>query len=79
MGAEKNEEALEIVLKRGIDLILICPNSAEINFYSLPTGKAIFYEDLVEDRMPSWLKEVELPQELKKKFRLFSFQKKDAH
>jgi len=71
MTAETDEKALELIQKRKIDLILLCPKSTESAFYSKPGHKSIFYKRLLEDMIPSWLRKVELPSDLSSSFLLF--------
>jgi hypothetical protein len=71
MTAETDEEALEIIQRRGIDLILLCPKSIESALYSKPEQSTNFYRRLCEDTIPNWLKKVELPSDLSSSFILF--------
>jgi hypothetical protein len=71
MTADTDKEALEIVQKRGIDLILLCPKSTESTFYSKPGQKSTFCRRLRERKIPDWLRKVELPPDLSSSFLLF--------
>jgi hypothetical protein len=71
MTADTDEKALEIIKKRGIDLILLCPKSRESIFYSKPEQTSTFYKRLCDNMIPSWLRKVELPSDLSSSFLLF--------
>jgi hypothetical protein len=71
MTADTDEKALEIIKKRGIDLILLCPKSTESAFYSKPGHESTFYKRLREGVSPNWLRKVELPSDLSSSFLLF--------
>ena len=71
MTADTDEKAFEIIQKRNIDLILLCPKSTESIFYSKPEQKSTFYKRLLDDTIPNWLRKVELPSDLSSSFLLF--------
>ena len=71
MTADTNEKALELIRKRKIDLILLCPKSSESVFYSKPGHESTFYKRLLDDMIPNWLRKVELPSDLSSSFLLF--------
>jgi len=71
MTAETDEKALELIRKRDIDLILICPEYPESQHYSRPEQISTFYQRLLEDIIPHWLRKVELPSNLSSSFMLF--------
>ena len=71
MTAETDEKALEIIQKRGVDLILLCPKSSESVVYSKMEQIFTFYQRLLENKIPNWLRMVELPSELSSSFLLF--------
>ena len=71
MTADTDEKALEIIQKRGIDLILLRPKSTESIFYSKPELASTFYQRLRDNIIPNWLREVELPSDLSSSFLLF--------
>ena len=71
MTADTDEKALELMKKRKIDLILLCPKSAETAFYSKPGQTSTFYKRLLNDGIPNWLRKVELPSDLSSSFLLF--------
>jgi len=71
MTADTDAEALELIQKRKIDLILLCPKSTESAFYSKPEHEATFYKRLLDDTIPNWLRKVELSSNLSSSFLLF--------
>lgn len=71
MTAGTDQEALELIHKRGIDLIVLRPKSGEPEFYSRPDKASTFYQRLCEDKTPDWLHKVELPSNLSESFLLF--------
>jgi hypothetical protein len=71
MTADTDEQALEIIKKRGIDLILLCPKPTESAFYSKPGHESTFYKRLCEGVIPDWLRKVKLPSDLSSSFLLF--------
>jgi len=76
MMAETDEKALQLVQKRGIDLILICPEYSESKLYSSPENITNFYQRLVQNITPLWLHKVELPSDLSSSFMLFEIVEK---
>lgn len=72
MQAKTNQEAQAILKSRKVDLILLCPKSSERRYYSLATGEAKFYDNLLAGQLPTWISPVSLPQELSKHFKLFA-------
>jgi hypothetical protein len=71
MMAETDEQALQIIQKRQIRLILICPEYAESRLYSGKDQTSSFYQRLLDDATPSWLRKIELPADLSSTFKLF--------
>jgi hypothetical protein len=71
MTADTNEQAREIVQRRGINLVLLCPKSAEWVVYSKPGHESTFYKRLCEGVIPHWLRKVKLPSDLSSSFLLF--------
>ncbi|MFC1793237.1 hypothetical protein ACFL3Q_06580 [Planctomycetota bacterium] len=71
MTADTNEKALELIQRRKIDLILLCPKSTESIFYSKPEKTYTFYQRLLDDKIPNWSRKVELPSDLSSSFLLF--------
>ena len=62
---------LDLVRKRGIDLILLCPKSDSDSYFLSDTDDPILYRRLVSGDPPVWLREVALPSGLEGEFRLF--------
>jgi hypothetical protein len=56
------ENAREIIARRGIDYVLICPGLSETTIYSAeaPNG---FYKQLIAGKVPAWLQPVQLPRD----------------
>ena len=71
MTADTDEKALELMQKRQIDVILLCPTSSESAFYSKPEQISTFYQRLSQNMIPHWLRKVELPRDLSSLFLLF--------
>jgi hypothetical protein len=71
MTANTDEQALEIIRKRSIDMILLCPESSEFAVYSKPGHESTFYKRLLAGSIPDWLRKVELPSDLSSSFILF--------
>jgi len=70
MTADSDEKALEIIRKRKIHLILLCPKF-ESAFYSKPDQIPTFAQRLLQNKAPNWLQRVELPCDLASSFLLF--------
>jgi hypothetical protein len=64
--------------QRGIDLILICPNGAEANFYRAGTEGPSLYERLLRGAPPSWLHTVDLPASIGGRARLYEVGRQDS-
>ena len=75
--ASKNDETIkEIVERRKIDLLLICPHSQEEHAYFVKEGEAgSLYQRLEEQHIPSWLYRLPLPEPLSENFALFRVQR----
>ena len=71
MMADSDPEALEILHKRGIDLILLCPQKVKPVIAERSKVTSIFFQRLCDDQVPSWLNKIQLPHELSEKFLLF--------
>lgn len=62
----------KIVQRRNINLIIVCVNSkAESQFFNNTSDKNRVYGYLTNGMIPSWLHEVQLPEDLIDSFRLF--------
>jgi hypothetical protein len=70
--APDDATARSIIDSRGIDLILLCPRSGERPFYASGNNEDTFYNRLVDDRLPVWVKRLALPAPLEKGFRLYA-------
>jgi len=70
MTADTDDKALEIIRKRKIDVILLCPKF-ESAFYSRPGQISTFTQRLFQNKAPNWLQRVELPSDLTCSFLLF--------
>jgi hypothetical protein len=70
LTAASDEDAWRLK-ERGIDVILLCPDSTEGHFY-VQANASTLYGRLCEGRLPSWCREVTLPKELAGSFRLFA-------
>ena len=70
-AAPKNEESREIIARRGIGLLLICPTRAERQFFTQETGNDNLYTRLTAGRMPPWLAQMPIDPEQTDGFRLF--------
>jgi hypothetical protein len=71
MTADTDEQAHNIIRKRGVNLILLCPKSTESVFYFKSVQKSSFYKRLLNNTIPNWLRKVELPPDLSSSFLLF--------
>ena len=54
------EHAREVIARRGIDYVLICPGLSESTIYSSEAPKG-FYVQLAKGQAPGWLQPVQLP------------------
>ncbi len=57
--------------RRGINLILLCPNSANDAYFLADKGQRVLYRRLLTGNMPAWLRKKGLPSGLGDAFRLF--------
>ena len=72
MVAKDDEQARSLLKARQVKLILLCPrSSAEAKFYERSSGGVIFYDRLRDKEAPPWLRELVLPDQLAKSFKLF--------
>jgi hypothetical protein len=68
----RDEDVHQLIQKRKIDLILLCPESNEEAFFlPLPNQETTFYRKLCEGRIPAWIRPLTLPPGLSQSFRLF--------
>jgi hypothetical protein len=54
------ENARQVVARRGIDYVLICPGLSESTMYSAAAPKG-FYMQLTKNAVPGWLEPITLP------------------
>lgn len=71
LGAIDEGGPKNLVKKRDIDLVLICPGDPEADNYRRPEGAATLLMRLEAGRPPPWLKPIALPVALNAKFKLF--------
>jgi hypothetical protein len=71
MSATDDAQALKLVKDRQIDLILICPDGHEKNFYASEDDTEILHKRLSSNNAPAWLEQTKLPDELARSFKLY--------
>ena len=71
MAAQTDEEAQSRIRSRGIDLILLSPETSDSSLFAEPGQTATFYHRLCSGQAPPWCRPVQLPDELSS-FRLFA-------
>ena len=71
MTSTNNEDAYRLIRKRGVDTIILCPESNEKVFYGLRNRDDCFYQRLVQREIPNWLQPISLPPEMASSFQLF--------
>jgi hypothetical protein len=71
MAADSFEQARKMLGERSVNLIILCPESSEKNFYKTTPDHSTFYEHLIAGEKPAFLDEVQLPPELAKSFRVY--------
>ncbi|MBT6407180.1 MAG: hypothetical protein HOK06_06210, partial [Rhodospirillaceae bacterium] len=57
--------------QRRVDLIVLCPGSGSDGYLLGRDGGSILYRRLQGGKVPGWLRQVALPEELGQSFRLF--------
>ncbi len=70
-AAPEEAESRAIIKRRGIDLLLICPSSAERLFFTRQTGKNNLYTRLLDGKTPDWLAPVPIAPERADGYRLY--------
>jgi hypothetical protein len=70
MSASTDGAALEIIKKRRVDLILIC-KPLEDKLYVQEDGRETFYDRISKGKIPSWIREVSLANDIPGDFRLY--------
>jgi hypothetical protein len=71
MAAEDSEQVHKMLKERLVDLLIICPDSGEKHFYKNTAAKNTFYEQLVSGKIPSFIEEVNLPDDLNNSFKAY--------
>ncbi len=72
LRATDPEISRALMVERGIDLVLMCPDYRGNGFVlATDTDDRLFYRRLLQGRGPSWIREVEVPSEAGRQFRLF--------
>ena len=71
MSATDDAQALQLVKDRQIELILICPDGHENNFYASEDAAEILHKRLSSDNAPAWLEQIKLPDDLADSFKLY--------
>ena len=72
MFSGKDEAQVQaLVVKRGVDLLLLCPGSSHDGYFLTEERDDTFYQRLENGDLPDWLTEVPLPAKAAKTFRLF--------
>ncbi len=66
-NATDPEDAYRMLIARAVDLILLCPQTKE----RPAPGGPNFGDRILNNQLPEWLREVPLPPDLDKPFRLF--------
>jgi hypothetical protein len=70
MSSSSDGEALKIIRERRVDLVLICA-TREDELYVRADGQETFYDRISEGKIPSWIREVSLPDDIPGDFRLY--------
>jgi len=78
MSASTDEEAFEIIRERQVDLILTCA-TREDKLYIRQDGRDTFYDRISEGKVPSWVREVGLPDDVCGDFRLYEVRLPQGH
>ncbi len=71
MAANDREQVREMLAQRFIDLLILCPQSAEKNFYNKTHHTSTFYERLIAGDKPGFLEEISLPPNLAESFVIY--------
>ena len=70
--AADDGEALDGIRQRGVDWILLCPGYTGNHYVRDGDGDGHFYRRLQAGTLPGWVAEVQLPEALAERFRLFA-------
>jgi hypothetical protein len=71
LAAPAEEESHEIAVRRGIDLLLVCPSRVERTFYTRQTGRDNLYTRMSDGDVPPWLAPVAISPKNADGFRLY--------
>ena len=71
MSAIDDAQALKLVKDRQIDLILVCPDGHENNFYASEDDTEILHKRLSSNNAPAWMEQIKLPDDLAGSFKLY--------
>ncbi len=71
LGGVDDARILDLIGKRQVGLILLCPKSRHDEYLMKGGGELTFYRRLERGELPGWLAEVPLPAELGQSFKLF--------
>lgn len=63
-SSKGHRESRKIIQRRGVDLILICPHQGDMDIYHLKKGDDGFYLRLTGGRIPPWLRQVKLTEQM---------------
>jgi hypothetical protein len=77
LSSDTNEEALSYAGAGQPDYILLCPGNMKYSFYSRHDEQETFYQRLANRDYPSWLSEVEIPEDINTDYRLLKVQLPD--
>ncbi len=82
-GAVDDEAAKKRALEAAVDLIMVMPNSKERDYYRQAVAPEIVDPEILYDRLlagtpPSWMIEIELPENLMDNFRLYEVKHSEA-
>ena len=64
MTSKDINKAKKMLMTREISWILLAPETAEVNFYDYTKGNDTFYDQLLNQPLPKWLTEIDLPYEI---------------
>jgi len=71
MMAETDEDARQLLHSRRVDLIVVCPQGTEVVWLKETGERNVFYNRLMANQSPAWLRPIELPSEMKSSFLIY--------
>ena len=71
MASASDVEAHQLITKRNINLILLCPDGHESHFYQSDSNSDTFHDRLSQQMYPAWIEQVTLTKETGKSFLLY--------